>query len=127
MASQSGSPGLVIPSAYDPLPGIAPNLSMLSAQSAGLIPNNVTLGQKSGTNLNNSLLTRSADFGANGYNGGVGGVFVGSVAAAGGAGPGAGGMNQTTNPSGGANFAIPAQVPASVIVGALAVPPVFGG
>lgn len=63
------SPGLNTPSAYQPLPGIAPNQSTLAAMSSGALPANVqpsgpNLGV--GNNLTNSLLSVMSAAGANG-------------------------------------------------------------
>lgn len=102
MGAQSGSPGMVTPSAYDPLPGIPPNATVASAMSAGLIPANAgcsNIGAKySGTAR--PILESMGDGGANGT-ATQWGVDSMNSDANGGNSFGAGGANQTEYPSSG--------------------------
>jgi len=98
------SPGLYVNAPGQPLPGIPPNMSVMAAMSAGLIPANVqttsmgAVDSRAGRTVLESM-SRGSCVGAgqsatNPYmfpNGGT----------AGGAGPGAGGENQTQGPTSG--------------------------
>lgn len=116
MASQSGSPGLVIPCAYDPPGGVPPNMTVLAAQAAAIIPNNiqptnVVLGPRP-----RSLLECQSNAGAQGYRfNGVNGTYSGNNSAGG---------STMNDPSSGAGSN-------SILVGvngaALANPPTFQG
>jgi hypothetical protein len=102
MASQSGSPGLTIPSPYQALPGIPPNMSVGAAMSAGILPGNAmcsNIGMKSSA-PGRPLLECMADGGAMGT-ATQWGIDNGNSDNDGGNSFGAGGANQTEYPSSG--------------------------
>jgi hypothetical protein len=133
MATQSGSPGLVIPSPYDPLPGMDPNATMLSAMSRGDIPRNILLTNNllgkvpAGGRSPIEAMARAGEVGTAGTVGGAGGnaFHPMSNSANGGSGPGAGGMNQDIGQNSGQSSCLDGAMPTSVI--ATATPPQFCG
>lgn len=102
MGAQSGTPGMATPSAYDPLPGIPPNMSVAAAMSAGLVPGNAhcsNIGTPD-SNAGRPLLPSLADGGRNGTST-QWGIDTNNSDANGGNSFGAGGANQTEFPSSG--------------------------
>lgn len=85
MASQSGSPGLVIPSAYDRPGGVPPNFyGVIPAQSAGIIPSNFQPANVIVGKAPRALLECQSSAGAQGtkFNG-TNGDFTGNNSASG--------------------------------------------
>jgi hypothetical protein len=117
------SPGLYINTPGQPIAGIPPNMSVMAAISAGLLPPNANVtnfGVTSSTGLGTGGGGRSVLETLNtGDANGVGAAFVASggsanLAAAGGNSLGAGGLNQTTAPSGAEASIVPANAPSTV-------------
>lgn len=116
MSAQTGSPGLVASSAYDKLPGIPPNMSIMAAISAGLLPMNAMVTNfglarhTTGESINASLAGNGSDGAQNSAANG-GSLNVDQT----GNGASAGGSNTSqTNGTGNAAVEMTADMPATV-------------
>lgn len=124
---------MVTPSAYDPLPGLPPNMTISAAMSAGLVPANVLLTNNligktpAGGRAPLESMSRAGEVGTAGTVGGASGTAFHpmSNSANGGSGPGAGGMNQDLGASSGRSDTLDGAMPVTAI--SVATPTQFCG
>lgn len=131
MGAQSGTPGMVTPSAYDPLPGIPPNMTTNAAISAGLLPTNVLLTNAllgktpAGARPPVEAMSRAGEVGTAGTVGGAGGAAFHPMSNSANGGSGPGPVNQDLGASSGRSDTLDGAMPSTVI--AVGSPPQFCG
>ena len=112
------SPGLNVRGPCEPIPGIPPNMSLMAALSAGLIPlgaviNNFgVVNSAGGRSVASALGDGTGNGTAPGFTNNGGSANYG---ACGGQSFSAGGMNQTNAPGGGDSHICPHSAPASLL------------
>jgi hypothetical protein len=103
-SSTAASPGLQVPTPGQPLPGIPPNMSVMAAISAGLLPANVlqtSMGVADSRPGRTVLEAQGMGQAKGAGQSAVNPYMFPNGGVAGGAGPGAGGVNQTQGPTSG--------------------------
>jgi hypothetical protein len=127
--------GITIPGPADPIPGISPNATIMSAMSSAVLRRNVQItgyglqvgvSITAGSHPNPNLAALASDAKAFGTHPAIG-ANGGSPnnQACGGSGQGAGGCNQTLQPGPGHILTVPVASLASSLT--FATPPTFGG